>query len=136
MEGRGGYDGLFNDGGGGGGGGKDNLTVSVVEDDDAALLRLGLLGVHHGCAHHKVNGGVPSEAAGDHAEGVLAGQELVGVEHWTNTINHHNAQPDTHTEQAFMSERRPMLLYAKTLIKLGMRRKCLGALLNQMFELW
>ena len=70
---------MFNDGGGGAEG---NLTVSVVEDDDAALLRLRLLGVHHGRAHDEVNGSVPSQTAGNHAEGVLAGQELVSVEYW------------------------------------------------------
>lgn len=56
------------------------LTVSVVEDDDASLLGLGLLWVHHGCANDKVHRRVFSQTTRHHAEGVLAREELMGME--------------------------------------------------------
>lgn len=56
------------------------LTVSVVEDNDASLLGLRLLWVHHGGADDKIHRGVFSQTTRHHAEGVLTGEELVGVE--------------------------------------------------------
>lgn len=57
-------------------------TVGVVEDNDAALLGLGLLGVHHGRAHDEIHRRVLSQATRHHAEGVFTREELVGVKDW------------------------------------------------------
>lgn len=58
------------------------LTVSVVEHNDASLFGLRLLWVHHSGADDKIHWRVFSQTTRHHAEGVLAGEELVGVENW------------------------------------------------------
>lgn len=62
--------------------GEEILTVGVVEDNDAALLGLSLLWVHHGGADDKIHWRVFSQATWHHAEGILAGEELMGMEDW------------------------------------------------------
>lgn len=63
------------------------LTVSVVEDNDASLLWLSLVRVNHGSANYEVHRWVFAQATRHHAEGILAGEELMGMENWHGDTN-------------------------------------------------
>ena len=58
----------------------------VVEDDDAALFRLRLLGIHHGCAHYVVSVSILPEASAHQRRRKLILHQLVRVEYCVGKV--------------------------------------------------